>query len=113
MYKAMAGREVLTKSLFSNDTAINAELGAVPTGDFGPVYRGELHKGQQVALKVLERGHNDVSDSALQTTNDTQFDQNRPALPSLLRILRFAVGNFRSVIDFMLMTASKMQIARR
>ena len=72
MCKLMCRREVLPKSLLLNDVKINAELGAVPMGGFGRVYRGK-HKGQQVALKVVERGSNNVSASLFVLYNTDSF----------------------------------------
>ena len=72
MYQLMYKREVLPKSLLLKDVKINVELGTVPMGGFGRVYRGK-HKGQQVALKVVERGSNNVSATPFFLYNTDSF----------------------------------------
>ena len=60
MFKLITDTNVVPKSLFITDVKIDTELGATNVGGVGRVFRGE-HKGQLVALKLLNKGHKDVS----------------------------------------------------
>ena len=56
MFKLITETNVIPKSLFISDVKIDTELGATNIGGIGRVFRGE-HKGQVVALKLLDKGH--------------------------------------------------------
>ena len=61
MFKLIPDTNVrLPKSLYITDVNIDTELGATNMGGAGGVFRGE-HKGHLVALKLLDKGHTDVS----------------------------------------------------
>ena len=62
MFKLISIANVVPKSLFIVDVKTEPYLGAtvVGMGGFGHVFRGE-HKGQQVALKVVDKGLHHVS----------------------------------------------------
>ena len=56
---------VIPKSLFIYDVKTETHLGAtmISMGGFGRVFKGE-YKGQLIALKVVDKGHHDVSVSS-------------------------------------------------
>lgn len=56
MFKLITETNVIPKSLFISDVKIDTETGATNIGGIGRVFRGE-HKGQVVALKLLDKGH--------------------------------------------------------
>jgi hypothetical protein len=62
MFKLISIANVIPKSLFIVDVKTEPNLGAsvISMGGFGRVFRGE-HKGQQVALKVVDKGLHHVS----------------------------------------------------
>ena len=61
MFELITETNVIPKSLYVTDVKIDTEPGATNIGGVGRVFRGE-HKGQVVALKLLDKGHNrDVS----------------------------------------------------
>jgi hypothetical protein len=62
MFKLMSIANVIPKSLLIDDVKTETHLAAtmINMGYFGRVFRGE-YKGQQVALKVVDKGHHDVS----------------------------------------------------
>ncbi|KAF8736319.1 hypothetical protein AX14_000496 [Amanita brunnescens Koide BX004] len=58
MFKLISIADVIPKSLFIVDVKTEATM--ISMGAFGRVFRGE-HKGQRVALKVIDKGHHDDS----------------------------------------------------
>ena len=58
MFKLISIADVIPKSLFIVDVKTEATM--ISMGAFERVFRGE-HKGQRVALKVIDKGHHDVS----------------------------------------------------
>ena len=60
MVRLISTTSILPKSLFVTDVKAEPNLGAIGIGGFGRVFRGE-YRSQQVALKVVDKGHNDVS----------------------------------------------------
>ena len=65
MFMLISISTVIPKSLIILDIETETHLGAtmISMGGFGRVFRGE-YKGQQVALKVVDKGHHDVSASS-------------------------------------------------
>ena len=61
MFKLISIANVIPKSLFIVDVKTETNLETmISTGVFGRVFRGE-YKGQRVAVKVVDKGHHDVS----------------------------------------------------
>lgn len=77
MFKLIAETDIVPKSLFITDVKIDTELSATDIEGVGCVFRGE-HKRHQVALKLLDKGHKNVS----------------VLLPSLSILIRFFKGTF-------------------
>ena len=59
MFCLISKSNVIPPSLFITDVTTETHLGSIGRGGFGRVFRGE-YKGQQVGVKVVEKGHNDV-----------------------------------------------------
>jgi hypothetical protein len=59
MFRLISESNVIPQSLFITDVTIEKHLGSIGRGGFGQVFRGK-YKGQQVAVKVVEKGHHDV-----------------------------------------------------
>ncbi len=59
MFEVISKTDVVPKSLFINDVTTFTHLGTIGVGGFGRVFRGE-HAGQQVAVKVVDKSHDDV-----------------------------------------------------
>lgn len=49
---------IVPRSLYITDVKVETRT-TIGTGGFGRVFRGE-YEGQQVAVKVVDNGHNDV-----------------------------------------------------
>ena len=59
MFHLISESNLIPRSLFITDVTVERHLGSIGRGGFGRVFRG-IYKGQQVAVKVVEKGHNDV-----------------------------------------------------
>ena len=84
MFKLISIAHVIPKSLFIVDVKTEPNLCTIISmGGFGRVFRGE-HKGQQVALKVVDKGLHHVSDYQviLFSNNIDYFVRIRPGRPS-------------------------------
>ena len=51
---------IIPKSLFLTDVETDTKLTGIAIGGYGRVFRG-AYKGLPVALKVVDKGHTDVS----------------------------------------------------
>ena len=60
MFKLISAVNVIPKSLFITGVKTEMHLGLIGIGGFGRVFHGE-YEGRKVALKVVDRGRNDVS----------------------------------------------------
>lgn len=60
MFRLISAVHVIPKSLLIPGVKIEIHLGLIGIGGFGRVFNGE-HEGRKVALKVVDRGRNDVS----------------------------------------------------
>ncbi len=61
MFRLISKTDVVPKSLCITDVTIEADRGVVGSGGFGHVLRGKYQE-QQVALKVMDKGHHNVRD---------------------------------------------------
>ena len=59
MFRLISTVHVILKSLLITGVNTEIHLGLISIGGFGRVFKGE-HEGQMVALKVVDRGRNDV-----------------------------------------------------
>ena len=60
MFRLISAVHVIPKSLLIPGIKIETHLGLIGIGGFGRVFNGK-HEGRKVALKVVDRGRNDVS----------------------------------------------------
>ena len=59
MFHLISESNLIPQSLFITGVTIETHLGSIGRGGFGRVFRGK-YKKQLVAVKVVEKGHNDV-----------------------------------------------------
>ncbi len=59
MSKLISVTNLIPKSLFITDVKTDTHLGSIGRGGFGRVFGGK-YKGQQVAVKVVDKGRNVV-----------------------------------------------------